>query len=116
VNYLLAPSIFPFVYFVVPTAFSRVKSKRRFSVAFECFNLETAVGTTDFTDNTDEEDVWGERPFTRQVRVPGASNGDVTVSHPWNPWNPWFLNCRISVQRSKGLTDKVRKVWPFFFL
>ena len=59
------------------------------------FILEKAVGTTDFTDDTDEEDVVLERAFTRRVSTEEAPALRESGYHPCHPCHPWFLNCRI---------------------
>jgi hypothetical protein len=55
-------------------------------------NLETAVGTTDFADNTDKEGIAVEGVFTRRVAAKEVLDHNEALSHPCHPW---FLNCRI---------------------
>jgi hypothetical protein len=66
---------------------------RRERAAF--FNLEKAVETTDFTDNTDKEMIVLEWAFTQRVIVKRVSNRSGSGSHPCHPCNPWFFNCRF---------------------
>ena len=61
----------------------------------EQFNLKTAVGTTDFADNTDKEGIAVEGVFTRRVAAKEVLHHDEARSHPCYPWHPWFLNCRV---------------------
>jgi hypothetical protein len=58
-------------------------------------NPKTAVGTTDFADNTDKEGIAVQRVFTRRVAVKEVLDHDEARSHPCHPCHPWFLNCRI---------------------
>ena len=61
----------------------------------EFFTLKTAVGTTDFADNTDKEWIGVEGVFTRRVAAKEALDHAKASSHPCHPCHPWFLNCRI---------------------
>ena len=58
------------------------------------FILKTAVGTTDFADNTDKEEIAVEGVFTRRVAAKEVLDHDKARSHPCHPCHPWFLNCR----------------------
>jgi hypothetical protein len=59
------------------------------------WSLKTAVGTTDFADNTDKERIAVEGVFTRRVAAKEALDHDEARSHPCHTCHPWFLNCRI---------------------
>jgi hypothetical protein len=71
------------------------KQEKRFR--FQCARLilEKAVGTTDFTDFTDEEDVALERALTRRASAEKAPSLRESGSHPCDLCHPWFLNCLI---------------------
>ena len=56
-------------------------------------NPKTAVGTTDFADNTVKEGIAVEGVSTRRVAAKEVLDHDEARSHPRHPW---FLNCRIS--------------------
>jgi hypothetical protein len=58
-------------------------------------NLKTAVGTTDFADNTDKEGIAVEWVFTRRVAAKEVLDHHEARSHPCYPCHPWFLMCRI---------------------
>jgi hypothetical protein len=49
------------------------------------FNLKTAVGTTDFADNTDKEGTAVEWVFTRRVAAKAGLDHVEALSHPCYP-------------------------------
>jgi len=53
---------------------------------------KTALGTTDFADNTDKEGIAVQGVFTRRVAAKEVLDHDEALSHLCYPW---FLNCRI---------------------
>ena len=56
---------------------------------------KTAVGTTDFADNTDKEEIAVQGVLTQRVAVKEVLDHDEARSHPRHTCHPWFLNCRI---------------------
>ena len=64
------------------------------------FIPKTAVGTTNFADNTDKEGIAVPGVFTRRVAAKEVLDHDEVRSHPCHPCHPWFLDCRIQVNSS----------------
>ena len=58
--------------------------------------LKTAVGTTDFADNTDKEGITGQGVFTRRVAAKEVRDHDEARSHPCHQCHPWFLKTALA--------------------